>query len=146
MRKRIDRRWRDDQGATLVEFSLITFMYLILLFSVVEMGRMLIVYTALANAAHAGTRYAIVHGSDLTSGACGPGNTAAVQTAVSNFAAAGLLNTSSLNTVVSYPAGTNTPGSTVTVTVTYTYDPLLGYFSKILNKTLGSSSEGVITF
>lgn len=145
MRRRIDGRWSDDQGASLVEFGLITFMYLILLFSVVEMGRMLIVYTALANAAHAGTRYAIVHGSDLTSGASGPGNTTAVQTAVSNFAAAGMLNTSSLNTSVTYSPNNN-PGSTVTVTVTYTYDPLLGYFSKILNKTLGSSSEGVITF
>jgi Flp pilus assembly protein TadG len=145
MRKRIDRRWSDDRGATMVEFALITFMYLILLFSVVEMGRMLIVYTALSNAAHAGTRYAIVHGSDLTSGASGPGNTTAVQTAVSNFAAAGLLNTSSLNTSVTYSPN-NKPGSTVTVTVTYTYDPLLGYFSTILNKTLGSTSEGVITF
>ena len=145
MRMCFDRRWSDAQGATLVEFGLITFMYLILLFSVVEMGRMLIVYTALANAAHAGTRYAIVHGSDLTSGASGPGNTTAVQTAVANFAAAGLLNTSSLNTSVSYSPNNN-PGSIVTVTVTYTYDPLLGYFSKILNKTLGSTSEGVITF
>ena len=40
----------------------------IMLLFVVEMGRMLLVYTTVANAARAGVRYAIVHGSTRTAG------------------------------------------------------------------------------
>ena len=145
MRRRFGRRMNDDAGATLVEFSLVVLLCVMVLLSVVEMGRMLIVYTTMANSARAGTRYAIVHGSDLTSGSSGPGNTTAVVTVVKNYAAAGLLNTSNLQVTVGYPTNNNA-GSLVDVSVSYQYDPMVGYFSSILNKTMGSTSEGVITF
>jgi len=32
------------------------------------------------------------------------------------------------------------------VKVLYTYDPFVNFFSSILNTTLGSTSEGVITY
>jgi Flp pilus assembly protein TadG len=129
-------------------------MFIIVLLGVVEMSRMILVYTSLANAARAGTRYAIVHGSDRTgsgtNGAsgpgCGPSSCTQINTVVQQFAGTGLLNGSNVAVVVNYPGGTNTPGSTVTVSVTYTYDPLVAFFSRLLNKTLGSTSEGVITF
>jgi Flp pilus assembly protein TadG len=141
-------RWREDRGSTLIEFCLISVMLVIVLLGVVEMGRMVLVYTTIANAARAGARYAIVHGADQTVSPSGPGNPCTcpdVQTVVKNFAGAGLVNTSLLTITVSYPNG-NTAGSPVSVTVTYPYDPLVNYFSSILNKTLGSTSEGVITF
>lgn len=142
-----------DEGSSLVEFSLITVMFIIVLLSVVEMGRMVLVYTTMANSARAGARYAIVHGGDRTgvgatgvNGPSGPGSTTQVQTVVTNYAKAGLLDTSKLTITVSYPNATNSVGSPVSVSVTYRYDPMMRYFGSILNTTLGSTSEGVITY
>jgi Flp pilus assembly protein TadG len=139
-----------DQGSNLVEFSLIAFMFIIVLVGIVEMGRMVLVYTTVANAARAGARYAIVHGGDRTGGGydgpSGPGSTTQVETVVKNFASAGLLNTANLTITVAYPGAKNTAGYPVTVTVTYPYDPLVRYFNSLLATTMGSTSQGVITF
>jgi Flp pilus assembly protein TadG len=143
---RVRDRWREDRGSTLVEFALIAFMFVIVLAGVVEMGRMVLVYNTIANAAREGTRYAIVHGADQTVSPSGPGNVTKVQTVVKNFASAGLVDTSALTITVSYPNGNNTAGSPVTVKVLYTYDPFVGFFNSILKPTLGSTSEGVISF
>ena len=144
-------RWcRRDEGDSLLEFSLVAFMFVMILLAVVEMGRLVLVYTAVSNAAHVGTRYAIVHGSDRTGsgtdGPSGPGSTTAVETVVQNFASAGLLDTSRLTISVTYPDGSNAPGKNVSVTVTYPYDPIIGYFTPALSVTLGSTSQGIITF
>jgi Flp pilus assembly protein TadG len=130
----------------MVEFSLVGFMFIIVLFGVVEMGRMILVYTTLANAAHAGTRYAIVHGSHQTVSPSGPGSVTQIQTVVKNYASAGLLNVNNLTVTVNYPNGSNIAGSPVTVTASYTYDPLVGYFNAMLSTTMGSTSQGVITY
>jgi hypothetical protein len=53
--------------------AVVALMTVIMLLFVVEMGRMVLVYTTVANAARAGVRYAIVHGS---SRAVGPRSTA----------------------------------------------------------------------
>jgi Flp pilus assembly protein TadG len=148
MRMRVIDRWREDRGSSLIEFCLISVMLVVVLLGVVEMGRMVLVYTAIANAARAGARYAIVHGADQTVSPSGPGDPCTcpdVQNVVKNFASSGLVNTSLLTITVSYPSG-NTAGSPVTVTVTYPYDPLVHYFSSILSVPLGSTSQGVITF
>jgi Flp pilus assembly protein TadG len=148
-------RWREDRGSSLIEFALISFMFIILLVGVIEMGRMVLVYTTIANAARAGARYAIVHGGDRTGigatgvdAASGPGSPCTcsqIQTVVKNFASAGLLDTTKLTVTVNYPNG-NTAGSLVTVQVAYTYDPFVNYFGTLLNKSLGSTSQGVITY
>ncbi|HTF63614.1 MAG TPA: TadE/TadG family type IV pilus assembly protein [Edaphobacter sp.] len=144
-----------DEGSNLIEFSLIALMFFIVMLGVVEMGRMVLVYTTVANAARAGARYAIVHGGNRTgSGATGPSGPGSptvcicpqVKTVVQNFASAGLVTVSNLTVTVAYPNGVNTAGSPVNVTVTYPYDPLVTYFNSLLNVTLGSTSEGVITF
>jgi Flp pilus assembly protein TadG len=142
-------RWREDGGSGLVEFALISFMFIMVLAGVVEMGRMVLVYNTIANAAREGTRYAIVHGADQTVSPSGPGNPCtctAVTTVVTNFASAGLINTSAMTITVAYPNGNNNAGSPVTVKVLYTYDPFVGFFGTILNTTLGSTSEGIITY
>jgi Flp pilus assembly protein TadG len=115
-------RWREDRGSTLIEFTLITFMLVIVLLGVVEMGRMVLVYTTIANAAREGARYAIVHGADQKVSPSGPGSPCTcpdVQTVVKNFASAGLLNTDSLTITVSYPDGSNTAGSTSQGVITF---------------------------
>jgi Flp pilus assembly protein TadG len=150
MRIRGVRRWRTDQGNVLVEFTFIVIMLVMVMLGIVEMGRMMLVYTTVANSARAGARYAIVHGAERTgsgvNGPSGPGNTTQVKTVVRNFAGAGLVDISKLNINVAYPNGTSTADSPVTVTVTYPYDPWVPYFRSLLNVTLGSTSEGVITF
>jgi Flp pilus assembly protein TadG len=147
------QRLKADRGSTLVEFSLVGFMFIIVLLSVVEMGRMVLVYTTVANAARAGARYAIVHGENQTVSPSGPGSTTQVETVVKNFASAGLLDISRLTITVTYPDGVtvkhpvaNSAGSRVDVTVTYPYDPLVTFFNSILATTMGSTSEGIITY
>ena len=138
------------RGQTLVEFSVVAVLTVIMLLFVVEIGRMLLVYTTVANAARAGVRYATVHGSTRTAGstvdsAAGPGaDPTQVVTVVKNFASGGLLTTSLLVVHATYPGASNAPGQLVTVTVVYPYNPLTTYFSKTLR--LGSSSQGVIVF
>ena len=136
-------------GQTLVEFSLVTFLMMVLLLSIVEISRMVLVYTTVANAARAGARYAIVHGATRTgSGVDGPsgpaGNPPEVITVVKNFASAGLLSTGLLVITVNYTGASNAPGQPVSVTVVYPYDPLTTYFP--LRVRLGSTSQGVIAF
>ena len=137
-------------GQSLVEFAIVAVLTVVMLLFVVEMGRMLLVYATVANAARAGVRYAVVHGGTRSAGttvdsASGPGaDPAWVVTVVKNFASAGLLTTSLLVVHVTYPGGSNAPGQYVTVTVVYPYDPLTTYFSKTLR--LGSATQGVIVF
>lgn len=146
--------WRS--GQTLVEFSVVAVLTVLMLLFIVEIGRMVLVYTTVANAARAGVRYAIVHGSTRTAGstvdsASGPGaDPAQVVTVVKNFASAGLLATSLLIVHVTYPdqpqpaLAANAPGQYVLITVVYPYDPLTTYFSKTLR--LGSQAQGIIVF
>jgi Flp pilus assembly protein TadG len=150
MRNCLVRRLRGEEGSSLVEFSLVSFLFVMLLLSVVEMGRMVLVYNTMANCSRAGARYAIVHGGDRSGsgvdGPSGPGNTTQVETVVKNYAKAGLVNPTNLAVTVAYPNGSSKAGSPVTVTVQYPYNPIVGYFSVSLSKTLASTSEGIITF
>jgi len=136
-----------EEGSSLVEFSMVAFLFVIVLLGVVEMARMVLVYTALNDAARAGVRYAIVHGSDSSSAvaACNLCDDE-LATTVQNFAASGLIHRSSVTTKLTLPDGATKPGSRVDVTVSYTYDPLVSYFGSKLNVPMGATSEGVIVF
>lgn len=128
---------RANRGATLVEFALIAVLMMLVVFACFEFTRMLLVYSSIANAAHVGCRYAITHGTD------NPATLDQIKTAVKNFAGSAPLNISNLTITVSPAPPLGSPGSTVSVTVTYPYDP----FTVLpLTVTLGSTSEGIITF
>ena len=137
-------------GQSLVEFSLTAFLISLTMLFVLEIGRMLLVYTAIADAAREGVRYAIVHGSSRATGsgqsnARGPSaNPAQVVTVIDNFAATGPLTISRLVISVTYPGSSNAPGQTVNVSVVYPYDPFVTYFPATLR--LGSASQGVIEY
>ena len=87
----IGARGERSCGQSLVEFSLVSFILFIVVLGLLEISRMVLVYAAVADAARAGVRYAIVHGSDRTAGAgvnnaAGPGaNPAQVLTVVKDF-------------------------------------------------------------
>ncbi len=137
-----------QRGSTLLEFALVAVVLFLVLFGALEMGRMLVVYTTVANSARIGLRYAVVHGQTNTgTGTAGPSSladTAEIVKAVKDYAKAGLLNVSRLSISVGYPdGGSNAPGSRVTVRVVYPYDP----FTLLpLGVLLGTTSQGVITF
>jgi Flp pilus assembly protein TadG len=119
-----------------------------MLFGAFEMCRMVLVYTTIANAARAGARYAIVHGSDATV------TTTQIQTIVKGYLSTASVNASNASIPVTYcadPACTvtgssnNVPGDSVQVTVSYPYDPWVGYFPwGTIN--LSSTTQGVITY
>ena len=143
-------RVRSRRGSTLIEFSVSAFLLVIVMLSVVEMARFLLVYTTLDNAARAGARYAIVHGADRTGGGVdgpsGPGSFTQVQTVVKNFASTGALSVGNVTANVNYVDGTNTVGSRVEVKAVYPYDPFIGWFQILSVFSLQSTSRGVITY
>jgi Flp pilus assembly protein TadG len=132
------------RGQALVEFAIAALITLLLVLSVVEFSRIMLVYTTLADAARLGARYAITHGT-VPGGAavtCGSG----VAPVVKKFLAPGTvnINASGLSITTACPAGT-TPGNPVQVTVSYPYNyALLSYAP--LNVTLSTTSEGIITW
>jgi Flp pilus assembly protein TadG len=131
------------RGGTLIEFSFVAVLFLMILFTIFEVDRLLLVTSALAEAARAGVRYAVVHGVDNPT-TLGPATTAGtIKNVVSNIASTGILNTANLDITSTYAPGL-APGATVQVTVTYPYDPFTTYFP--LTITLGSTSEGTITY
>lgn len=137
----------------MVEFAIVLFLLLSVIFAGLEFDRMLMVYTSVANSARVGARYAIVHGSSRTgtgdpkSGATDGSSVVAV---VKNWAKIGFLDPAKLTVAVEYPGSVdpkvdpgNTPGSIVVVTVTYPYDPLT-FLPMSVN--LRSTTRGVIVF
>lgn len=156
--RRRSQRLRDNRGQTLLEFALTALVLVMLLFGVIEISRMLLVYTSVANAAKVGARFAIVNGVDIHAG--GPTtDDPLVVTQVKNFASAGGLNTANLTVHVNYytytsagglsgactTAACNAPGSWVRVTASYPYDPFVGYFN-LPAITLAGATEGVISW
>src|SRR6185437_17047030 len=103
-----------QDGASLLEFSMVAFLFVIVLLAVAELGRMVLVYTALNDAARAGVRYAIVHGSDSSAAvaACSP-CTDGLATTVQNFASTGVVHGSNVTTVLTLPDSATKPGSRV---------------------------------
>lgn len=122
-----------SRGQGVAEFALVAPLFFILLVGVFEAGRLVFTYEALSNAARAGARYAIVHGSNSTCPS-GPMPGTLVNTwdpAATNVkeavrdAAFGLVATGDFDELtVTYPEA-NARGDLVTVVVGYTYDPLL---------------------
>ncbi len=143
------RRRGRERGATLVEAALVLGILMMTIFTVVEIQRMLLIYTTLTHAADSGLRYAIVHGSKRSgSGADGPSGPASdptqVVSVVQYYTSAGSLNPDRTTISVTYPDGTNDPGQHVRVRVGYAYDPFTAYFPLSIN--LSGEAQGIITF
>jgi Flp pilus assembly protein TadG len=141
------RSFQSRGGQTLVEFGMAAVVIVMLILSVVEFGRLVLVYTTVNNAARIGVRFAMVHGSD------NPVATSAVQTVVNNYLSAAAIDTATATVTVSYPgyptlacatAAPTRPGCPVKVVVSYPYQTMVTYFPISVN--LASQSEGVITF
>jgi Flp pilus assembly protein TadG len=135
----VKRRARDPDaprsiGQSMVEFALVFPIFIVLLIGLVEGGRYVFYAESLNHAAREGARYAIIHGGN-SSAPTGPPHDptgAAVQQAVRD-AAVGFGDPDAIE----FPVGptwsplNNDRGSNVTVTVEYTYMPVVPVFGAI---------------
>jgi Flp pilus assembly protein TadG len=97
---------RNQRGASAVEFAVVAPVFFLLIFGMIEYGRMVMVQQVITNASREGCRRAVIDGSTYND----------VQAAVNNYlTSAGIKNTTL--TVNPNPPNTATAGSPVTVTV-----------------------------
>jgi Flp pilus assembly protein TadG len=142
-------RLGNERGQAVVEFSMVLMLMVIVLFGVIEVGRLTMIYIALADGARAGARYAMVHGS-ASGSPSGFGNVASVQTQVTNITSAAGFSIPPPTVTYIHTGGDpsgNLTGDMVTVTASYAYSPIitLSVFSP-LNLTLSSKSQGMICY
>jgi Flp pilus assembly protein TadG len=127
------RFWIDERGSTMVEFSIVAFLFVLLLLGIGEFGIATWAKNSVADAAREGTRWAMVRGQKSGQVTDAAGVQAYVQ------------SRSSLSpiTVTTVWAPDKEAGSTVAVTVSYAYKRV-GLV--IPNKTLSSTSQMVIVY
>ena len=138
-----------ERGQALVEFALVSIVFFIFLFGMIDAGRAVWNYNTLAQATREGTRYAIVHGSDSTDPS-GPGSEnytapdsdTMVTDQVEKFG--GGLNPSRLTVRAEWLDDSNRAGSQVTVTSEYEFEPIFNFLG-LVSFTMTSSSTMEIT-
>ena len=133
-----------ERGSSVVEFALASAILLSLVFGVMVFSLAIYAYHFISEAARAGTRYAMVRGSQcpINSGwatAC-PASTAEVQSYVQGLALPGI-NPSQM-TVTPYWEFGNAPGEPVEVTVTYTFQLVIPF---VPSETFTMTSSSVMT-
>ena len=116
----------------MVEFALVAPLFFLLLFSVIEAGRFMFYYETLSNATREGARFAIVNGSNsptCPTGTPAPGSPACDPDGATVVSAVRRSAFGVLDSGLTVPRPTWSPdngrGSTVTVTASYTYRPLV---------------------
>lgn len=108
------------RGNALLEGALITPVFLMMFFGIVDFSRAVFAYNSIAYAAQEGVRYASVHGTQ--SGA------EADASMVQNVVFSKLVGMNGTNTTVRTTwAGTKLPGQFVTVTVRHTFNPIVPF-------------------
>ena len=125
-----------ERGQAIVEFALILPVFLLLVFGFIDSARAVFQYITLADAAREGTRYAIVHGGASTSPSGPTANDAALQTQVLRYT----IGVPNVTVASTWPDGTNTRGSTVSVVVTAPFVPLPSQL--LLNGALSVTVRG----
>jgi Flp pilus assembly protein TadG len=120
-----------------MEFGLAFMVFLMVMYGIMEFGRMMASYNILAGAAREGARYATVHGTASGSTA----SSTDVQTVVRNWSLG--LDANSVLVTTTWSPGKG-PGSKVKVAASYAMVPFSGLILKN-NMTLTSSSTMVIS-
>lgn len=126
-----------QRGAAILEFGLAFLAFFVVLYGIMEFGRIVASYNILSGAAREGVRYAVVHGS-----ASGSVATASdIQDVVRRWAIG--MDTSAVAVTTTWTPG-NAPGSQVKVTASYNITPFTGL---ILTNgiTVQSSSQMAIS-
>jgi Flp pilus assembly protein TadG len=124
------RSWRTairsaSRGQGAAEFALVLTPCLALLFGVINFAMALYCYDFVCYSAQEAVRYATVHGATGS-----PVATASSIQSYVNTLVGGILNTNNV-TVSTTWSPNNSPGSVVTVTVSYSYPPLTSLVSSV---------------
>jgi Flp pilus assembly protein TadG len=148
------RRRHAQRGASMVEFAIAASCMLMLLFGIIQFGQVMYTYHTVSNGARLGARWAIVRGSGCTSPVPDCNATQAeIQSYVQSVSPN--LNSSLLTVTVSWTSsanpsaacgagGTNAPGNSVCVTVSYPFSFAVPLVST-QTLTLSSTSKMVIS-
>lgn len=111
--------YKGERGQALVEMALVIPLFFLLLFGVIEMGRVGFAYVTVSNASRAGVRMATTGGTDQD-----------IQTVVSQ--AAPTLDQTELTTIITPTQAYRQSGQTVQVQVTYPVHLIIPLISNIL--------------
>ena len=128
---------RSDHGTASIEFGVVLPAFMLLLYGMIELSHFGYSKVALADAAREGVRYAMVRGA--ASGA--PASADSIRTYVRGRI--GLLDPTDVTVTPSF-APNNSPGSTVTVSVSYPFVPFLPGYSSLGSATLTDSAKMTI--
>jgi Flp pilus assembly protein TadG len=120
--------FRDEEGATLVEFGICSSVLFMTVFGILGLSFALYSYNFVAEAARDASRYAMVRGSSCIGFSDCNINSAKLQTYVQNLSYPGI-NPVNLTVTASWPSG-NAPGDTVSVTVGYQFPLNIPFWPK----------------
>lgn len=146
----------NQRGASMVEFAISASALLLIMFGILEFGRVMYTYHTVSNAARLASRYAIVRGANCTLlDNCPDATSAQIQTWVqsqvpmvdsNSLSVTAMWSTSndpSTDCSATDPAGNDTPGHLVCVTVSYPFNFAIPFVSNT-PLTLSSTSKMVI--
>jgi Flp pilus assembly protein TadG len=134
---------RPRRGTSVTELAFVLPIFLVFLLGTIDFAQVMYAYGTVSEAARAGARYAMVHGS-MASSAVGPtANDATVATVVKNNALA--LNTSKLTITSSWGEGSNDATCPVTVTASYQCPLSVGQLVGLSSITVTGTTTMLIT-
>jgi Flp pilus assembly protein TadG len=99
---------KNRRGAAVVEFAIVAPVFFLLVFGMIEYGRMVMVQQVLTNASREGARYAVIQSTN---------DTTAVETKVKDYLTAAKINSAASTVTVDWPAGGDDSAQPVTVSV-----------------------------
>jgi Flp pilus assembly protein TadG len=139
----------DTRASVQVETTFALLLAVPLLITVFELCSFTYTQALLGDAARAGVRYAIVHGTDSTScsgpsSGCSDSSGANVVSMVQTYAGSLMSGLSTATVTPSWPDSSSAPPSRVSVTVTYSYSPIFANIAGTF--TMQSSAEGRIVY
>jgi Flp pilus assembly protein TadG len=139
----------DDSGAVQIETAFSYMLIFLIMAGIIQFCMVVYTYGVYAEAARAGVRYAVQHGTDSStcsgpSTGCGDSTGANVVSAARNYAASYVTTISGMTVQAHYPDSSSAPGSRVVVNVTYTYAPFFSY--KGFNQAFQIASQGRILY
>lgn len=151
------KRRHAQRGSSMVEFAIASSALFLVLFGIVEFGRAMYVYHAVANAARIGSRWAMVRGSQSCSGATGralatcPATSAEISDYVKSVVP--LTDSEPLTVTATWPggnqgctaaAGVPAPGCVVVVTASNRFNFAIPFVSTS-NWQISSTSQMTIS-
>ncbi|HET7815124.1 MAG TPA: TadE/TadG family type IV pilus assembly protein [Candidatus Baltobacteraceae bacterium] len=144
-----------ERGSSMVEFAIAATALLLLVFGILEFGRVLYIYHTVSNAARLGSRWAIVRGGSSCTSSID--HCSASQTDISAYVLSQvpMLDSNTMTVTAQWNSsndpsaacsstGTNTAGHTVCVTVSYPFNFAIPFVSNTA-LSIASTSSMVIS-